>query len=125
MTVRTSSPEDRPVSDYVEQLPEPRRGRIAQLYAAARALAPDATEGVKYAMPGLVLSGKGFVSIMSTKKHIGIYPYSGSVVQAFAAELAQLGIPTTTGAIQLRDSVDLPPDLFTRILTARLAELGG
>ena len=112
------------VTDYVAGLPEPRRSTIAAIYAAARALAPEAAEGVRYAMPALVLDGKGLVSVMSTKKHIGIYPHSGSVVQEFADRLRDLGIGTTKGAIQLPDGVTLPSDLLEEILRARLVELG-
>ena len=75
-------------------------------------------------MPALVVAGK-FLAIMSTSKHIGLYPCPANVVQAFAAELAALGIPTTRGAIQLPDDVDLPVGLLTRIVTMRLGEVGG
>ncbi len=116
-------PSDHPVDDYVASLPEARRDRIAGLYAVARGVAPEATEGLRYGMPALIVAGKGVLAIMSTAKHIGIYPYSGTVVQAFAAELAALGIPTTKGAIQLPEAVDLPTDLLTRIVTTRLGEV--
>jgi uncharacterized protein YdhG (YjbR/CyaY superfamily) len=116
--------ESTPVTDYVAGLPESRRRTIAAIYAAARVLAPDATEGVRYAMPALVLDGKGLLSVMSTKKHIGIYPHSGSVVQDFADRLRELGIGTTKGAIQLPDGVTLPSGLLDEVLRARLRELG-
>ncbi|MFN8099587.1 MAG: DUF1801 domain-containing protein [Dermatophilaceae bacterium] len=119
------APSDHPVVDYLASLPESRRARITGLYAVARGVAPEATEGLKYGMPALVVAGKGVLAIMSTSKHIGLYPYSGNVVQAFAAELAALGIPTTKGAIQLPDDVDLPAGLLTRIVTMRLGEVGG
>lgn len=112
------------VTAYVAALPEPRRTTITNIYAEARALAPDAVEGMKYAMPALVVGGKGLLSVMSTKKHIGIYPYSGTVVQQYADRLGNLGIPTTKGAIQLPDDVELPRDLLVDIVRSRLAELG-
>lgn len=114
----------RPVSDYLAALPEPRRTTMAALYQRTRELAPEATEGITYAMPALVVGGKGLLSVMSTKKHIGIYPHSGTVVQQFAGRLAELGVATTKGAIQLPDDVALPGDLLDDILRARLAELG-
>lgn len=123
--METTAQSDHPVAAYLATLPEPRRARITEMYAVARGVAPDSTEGLKYAMPALVVAGKGVLAIMSTAKHIGIYPYSGNVVQAFAVELADLGIPTTKGAIQLPDDVDLPAELLTRIVTTRLGEVGG
>lgn len=118
------APSGSPVSDYVARLPEPRRSRVTALYAVARAAARESSEGLSYAMPALVSArGKGVLAIMSTAKHIGLYPFSGNVVHAFAAELKGLGIPTTKGAIQLPDNVDLPAELLTRIVTARIREL--
>lgn len=112
-----------PVTQYLQGLTEPRRERIESLYATARALAPDAVEGMKYAMPALVLNGKGLVSVISTKKHVGLYPYSSALVAQFAAELEALGVSTSKGAIQIPDHVELPAELVTRIIQARVAEL--
>lgn len=112
-----------PVQEYLAHLPQPRRGRIEAIYARARALVPEATEGVKYAMPALVIGGRGLISVMSTKNHIGIYPYSGSVVAQFVDRLSDVGVPVTKGAIQLPDGVDLPVALLDEIVQARLDEL--
>lgn len=120
----THSPADRPVQDHLAGLDGVRAERVARVYRLARALAPDAVEGVKYAMPALVVGGLGLVSARSTRHHVGIYPYSGSVVGQFADELAALGVPTTKGAIQWGDGVDLPDELLARVVAARLTELG-
>lgn len=115
---------DTPVLDYVASLSEPRRSRVEEAYAIARDLAPHATEGVTYSMPALIIAGKGLLSVMSTKKHIGIYPYSGSVVGESASALRELGIGTTKGAIQLPDGVELPVGVLRDVVRARLRELG-
>ncbi|WP_370890252.1 iron chaperone [Janibacter sp. GXQ6167] len=114
---------EQPVTDYVADLPEPRRGRVEAIYATARRLAPEAVEGMKYAMPALVVGGKGYVAVMSTKKHIGLYPFSSGVVGEFADDLAALGIATTKGAIQIPDEVPLPSELLEQILAARLRQI--
>lgn len=109
-----------PVDDYIDSLDEPRRSRVSEIYALARAAAPDAVQGTKYAMPALVLDGLGIWSVMSTKKHVGIYPYSGSVIDRYRDELLSRGITTTKGAIQLPDDVDVPTDILRAILDDKL-----
>ncbi len=118
-----SSAPEQPVSAYLADLPEPRRTRVATIYETARHLAPEAVEGMKYAMPALVVRDKGYVAVMSTKKHVGIYPFSGVVVRQFGDDLAACGIPTTKGAIQLPDDIALPVELLEEILTARLRQI--
>ena len=108
---------------YVEGIPEPRRTTIASIYATARRLAPEAVEGTKYAMPTLIVRDQGYLAVMSTAKHIGLYPFSGGIVGQFADELAALGIATTKGAIQLPDDVPLPDEMLERILIARLRQI--
>lgn len=113
-----------PIADYLATLPADRAMRIGAIYHLARDLAPDATEGMKYAMPALIIDGKGFVSVMSTKKHVGLYPYSGSVVSQFADLLGAQGISTTKGAVQIPDAVEVPVELLAQLLRARLLQLG-
>ncbi|MBC9957803.1 iron chaperone [Yimella sp. cx-51] len=114
-----------PIADYLETLTPFRAERIHAIYEVARNTAPEATEGVKYAMPALVFDGKGLLSVMSTKKHIGIYPYSSSVVEQLAEPLAALGVSTTKGAIQEPDSVVLPTEVVESIVRARLEQIRG
>lgn len=109
-----------PVDDYLATLSGERRDRIEAIYALAREAAPDAVQGVKYAMPALVRGGVGIWSVMSTAKHVGIYPYSGSVLDPYRDELAQRGIATTKGAIQLPDDVPVPVDILRKVLRDKL-----
>jgi uncharacterized protein YdhG (YjbR/CyaY superfamily) len=113
------------VGDYVEALPDPVRERIRDAYAVAREQVPDAEETLKYAMPALALEGAGVISIMSTRKHIGVYPYSSETV---ARVLTGDGLPgvigSTKGSLHFALDAPLPPEAIRAIVAARLAELG-
>lgn len=109
------------VSDYLETLTEPTRGRIAALYDDVRRLAPEATEGVSYGMPSLLYRGKGLFSAMSTKKHIGVYPYGN--LGELAADVTEAGLGSTKGAVHLREGEVLPPGLLARLVERRIAQI--
>jgi uncharacterized protein YdhG (YjbR/CyaY superfamily) len=109
------------VENYLADLAEPERSRIAEIYLTARSLVPEAVEGVSYGMPALLYKGKGLLAVMSTKKHIGVYPF---------ANLAELdpgaidaGLETTKGSIHLGAAQVLPSDLLERLLLRRVARI--
>jgi uncharacterized protein YdhG (YjbR/CyaY superfamily) len=109
------------IENYVASLPEPVRSRVAEIYSEARALVPEATEGVSYAMPALLYRGKGLLAVMSTKHHIGIYPFGNLAELGEAATTAGLG--TTKGSIHLRDGQRLPDGLLEQLLTRQVNRL--
>lgn len=109
------------ITDYLATLDEPVRGRIAALYAEARALVPDAEEGLSYGMPSLLYRGKGLLSVMSTKRHIGLYPY-GNIAE-FAEEVTAAGLGSTKGSIHLTDGETLPQGLLPKLLERRVRQI--
>ncbi|MCH4209948.1 iron chaperone [Bifidobacterium sp.] len=114
------------VADYIEQLVaggDPRAETVAGLYRDVRALVPSAAEGRSYGMPALVVRGKASISVVATAKHVGVYPYSGTSLDAVRGALRSAGIPTTKGAIQLPNDTPLPSGLLERLIEARLQEI--
>lgn len=109
------------VSDYVAALPESVRGRVSEIYDHARALVPVAEEGVSYGMPALLYHGKGLISVMHTKKHIGVYPFSNLGDLAINVESAGLG--STKGSIHLLAGQSLPAELLDCFLYRRVAQI--
>lgn len=109
------------VENYVANLAEPERSRIAEIYAYARNLVPGAVEGTSYGMPALLYKSKGLIAVMSTKNHIGIYPF-GNLAE-FAEAAASAGLETTKGSIHLRDGQRLPDDLLEQLLLRRVGQL--
>jgi uncharacterized protein YdhG (YjbR/CyaY superfamily) len=111
------------VSNYVSELPEPARSQIADIYAQARTLVPEATEGISYAMPALLYKGKGLLAVMNTKKHIGIYPF-GNVAE-FAVAMADAGLTGTKGSIHVHAEQTLPAPLLNALVLRRKAQIDG
>jgi uncharacterized protein YdhG (YjbR/CyaY superfamily) len=109
------------VENYIASLAEPERSRIAEIYAYARNLVPGAVEGTSYGMPALLYKSKGLIAVMSTKNHIGIYPF-GNLAE-FAEAAAGAGLETTKGSIHLRDGQRLPDDLLEQLLLRRVTRL--
>jgi uncharacterized protein YdhG (YjbR/CyaY superfamily) len=109
------------IEDYVTGLPEPARSRVAELYSQARAIVPDATVGVSYAMPALLYKGKGLLAVMNTKHHIGIYPFGNLAELGEVATVA--GLETTKGSIHLRDGQSLPAGLLEQLLVRQVNRL--
>jgi uncharacterized protein YdhG (YjbR/CyaY superfamily) len=109
------------VEHYVATLAEPERSRIAEIYGFARASVPEAVEGLSYGMPSLLYKGKGLISVMSTKKHIGVYPF-GNLAE-LAEDVTGAGFETTKGSIHLRDGQRLPSDLLEKFLLRRVARI--
>jgi uncharacterized protein YdhG (YjbR/CyaY superfamily) len=109
------------VSDYLRNLTSPNRDVLERVVAIARELAPDVEEGTSYGMPALLLNGKGFLSVLETKKHLALYPYSGRVLPQLAAELD--GFSWSPGTLRFSAANPVPEDLLRRILKLRLAEM--
>lgn len=113
------------VEDYVAGLPSPARELIRDAYAVVRDIVPDVVETLKYGMPALALDGKGVISIMHTKKHIGVYPYSADVVAQVLADGDLPGvIGSTKGSLHFPLDSPLPPETIRSIVQARLTEIG-
>lgn len=109
------------VAEYVASLPEPVRSRVAEIYSEARSIVPEATDGVSYAMPALLYKGKGLLAVMSTKKHIGIYPFGNLAELGEVATAAGLG--TTKGSIHLGSGQSLPAGLLGQLLLRKVRRI--
>ena len=54
---------------------------VQQVRAQIRALLPEASEAISYAMPTCKINGKNIVHFAGYKQHIGIYPGSQVVAE--------------------------------------------
>jgi uncharacterized protein YdhG (YjbR/CyaY superfamily) len=111
------------VDDYLSSLEEPRRTVVATLYAAVTDAVPETEQGTSYGMPALLYRGKPLVSVMSAKKHLSLFPFSGDVVAQFTDELADFD--SAKGTIRFQPDHPLPADLAVRVVEARRAQIDG
>lgn len=109
------------VTDYLAARAGENQKALEHVIAVAREVAPDVTEGESYGMPALLYRGKGFIAAMEAKQHLGLYPFSGSVLPSLAAELG--GFEWSPGALQFTAEHPVPDDLLRRILAERKSQI--
>lgn len=109
------------VTEYLQAISGPNREALERVVAIARELAPEAEEGTSYGMPALIQDGKGLLSVLETKKHLALYPFSGQILPQLEDELGMFSWAPGTLRFTARNPV--PDALVRRILELRLAEI--
>jgi uncharacterized protein YdhG (YjbR/CyaY superfamily) len=111
------------IDDYLAGLEPADRATVERVYRiAADTVGADETEqGTSYGMPALLFRGKPLIAVMRTKKHIGVYPFSGLVPEAVVAHLD--GFEHDKGTIRFQPDHPLPDDAIVAIVDARRAEI--
>ena len=79
---------------------------------------PDAVEVISYGMPAFELDGVVIAGVLANKKHVGYYPFSGSILKLFPEELAKYS--TTMSAIHVPIDKPLPKGLLKKLIKARI-----
>lgn len=115
--------QSKPVTDYIAEQPEPQKSAIKRVYDTARQIAgsKNTEESVNYGMPCLRYKGLALVSVMNTKNHIGLYPYSGFPAAEMGGKLK--GFSVSPGTIRFTADKPLPDDLLTEIIATRIQEI--
>jgi uncharacterized protein YdhG (YjbR/CyaY superfamily) len=109
------------VDDAIAEAPEPARSALQHVVDVARAVAPDAVDGVSYGMPALKVSGKALIGVVAAAKHLSVFPFSPSAIDAVREDLA--GWSLSKGTIRFTPDHPLPDDVVERLVRARLAEI--
>lgn len=109
----------RTIDEYIATFPEEIQARLAAVRATIKAAAPGAEERISYQMPTFVLNGY-LVYFAAWKNHIGFYPASSGVPEAFKEELSRY--ESGKGTVKFPFSQPLPLELITRIVEFRVAE---
>jgi uncharacterized protein YdhG (YjbR/CyaY superfamily) len=109
------------IDDYIGQFEPAIANELERIYSIAKILLPGCQETISYAMPTLKYKGKSILGFYVHKNHIGIYPFSGSVISKIK-ELENYG--TTKGAIHEKFDQLLPDDLIKTIVRERMKQAG-
>jgi uncharacterized protein YdhG (YjbR/CyaY superfamily) len=109
------------VDDYLAGLDPTDAVVIAHIYDVARGIVPEAEQGMAYGMPGLTYRGKGLLTLMRAKKHIGLYPNSGGVLHELADQLGDFEFDK--GTLRFQPAAPPSDELVQLIVTARRAEI--
>ncbi len=112
------------VEAYLSRLPDDQRAALQKLRATLRALLPDHSECLSYAMPGFRQpgpKGKMVAGYAAFAKHLGLYPHSGSVMPLLNEDCK--GFKTSKSGVLFTPSTPLPDALVAKIVQTRQTEL--
>lgn len=112
------------VDEYLESLEPDDRAVVSHVFDVVRNAVPEVEQGKSYGMPALLYRGKALISVMRTKKHIGLYPFSGRVPEVVAHSLGGADVlDYDKGTIRFQPEHPLPDDTIRAIVAARVAEI--
>jgi len=106
------------IDDYLKRIEPSKKKALARIRALAREVVPSAEESISYGMPTLKYQGKPFLGFDAHKNHIGIYPYSGHVIEKLKDDLR--GYQLTKGAIQVPLDEPIPKTKLRKVIALRL-----
>ena len=109
----------RSIDEYIATFPEDVQSLLQAVRATIKAAAPNAEERISYQMPTFVLNGY-LVYFAAWKNHIGFYPASSGVPEAFKEELSRYA--SAKGSLKFPFNEPLPLELISRIVEYRVAE---
>jgi uncharacterized protein YdhG (YjbR/CyaY superfamily) len=107
------------VDDYIAQFPEDVQKILVKIRAVIQEAAPGAEEKISYQMPGYHLNG-GLVWFGAYKHHIGFYPITPAISDAFQAELT--AYRGTKSAIHFPLDQPVPYDFIAKLVKVRVDE---
>jgi uncharacterized protein YdhG (YjbR/CyaY superfamily) len=112
------------VTDYLDGIDDAaRRAELRRLVDTARRIVPDAEEGMGYGMPALRYRGKPLLAVVSAAKHLSLFPFSGSIVEALADDLD--GYSVSKGTIRFDVDRPLPDSVVEKVVRMRVDEIEG
>ena len=109
------------VDDYLAELDPADAAVVSRVYDVVREAVPETEQGKSYGMPALLCRGKALISVMRTRKHFAVYPFSGSVPARVADALQ--GFDHDKGTIRFQADRPLPDDAIRAVVGARVAEI--
>jgi uncharacterized protein YdhG (YjbR/CyaY superfamily) len=110
------------VDAYLAALPTAQARALGDLRAVVAARLPGHIECLSYAMPGFRqagLKGRMVVGYAAFKRHLGLYPHSGSVIPRIDCT----PFKTSRSGVLFTPEHPLPAALVHKIIDLRLVEL--
>jgi uncharacterized protein YdhG (YjbR/CyaY superfamily) len=106
------------IDDYLEKIEPSKKKALERIRVLAKEVVPGAEEVISYGMPTLKYKGEPFLGFDAHKNHIGIYPYSGHIIETLKDELS--GYRSTKGAIQVPLDDPISKTTLRKVINARL-----
>ena len=108
------------VSVHYQKAPQPHRAIMFEMRKRILKVVPDAEEVISYGMPAFKVHGHVVAGLLANKNHVGYYPFSGSVLANFSAELQRYSY--TKSALHIPLDKPLPQTLITKLIKARISQ---
>jgi uncharacterized protein YdhG (YjbR/CyaY superfamily) len=106
------------IDDYLSTVEAPKREALERIRTLAKTIVPGAEDAIVYGMPTLTYQGKPLLGFAAHKNHLGLYPYSGEVIEMLRDELQGYGM--SKGAIRLPLDKPIPEKLIARVIACQL-----
>lgn len=109
------------IDDYFKKVDNAHKTDLERIRTIAKLVVPEAKEVISYNMPTLMYHGKPFLGFDIHKHHIGIYPFSGQVIENMKDQFG--GLKCSKGAIQVPFEHPISETLLKKIITCRLKQI--
>ena len=109
------------IDDYLTTVEPSKRKELERIRALAKQTVPGAEEAIVYGMPTLKYQGKPLLGFDTHTHHIGIYPYSGQVVETLKDRLHDCSF--SKGAIRVPLDHPISEEMLKQIIHLRLKEI--
>ena len=110
------------VTSYIEAQDEPKRSTLLAVRQSILEIEPSLEQVIAWNSPQFKYKGKYAVGLCAFKNHLTFSPQSAEVMAAHADDLAEYVV--SKSSFQFAVDQPLPKSLLTKLLKARLAELG-
>jgi uncharacterized protein YdhG (YjbR/CyaY superfamily) len=108
------------VRAHYQAAPTPHKETMLEMRRRILEIFPDAVEVVSYGMPAFKVDDRIVAGLLANKKHVGYYPFSGSILKLFPDELADFS--KTISAIHVPVDKPLTKTLMKKLIKARLTQ---
>ena len=109
------------IDDYLTKVEPSKRKELERIRTLAKKSVPSAEEAIVYGMPTLTYQGKPFLGFDARKNHIGIYPYSGQVIEDLKDQLHEYGF--YKGAIRVPLDHPISEEMLKQLIDHRLRQI--
>ena len=109
------------IDDYLTKVELSKRRELERIRTLAKKIVPNAEEAMSYGMPTLKYQGKPFLGFDAHKNHIGIYPYSGQVIEELKDQLREYTV--SKGAIRVPLDHPISEEMLEQIIQHRLKQI--
>jgi uncharacterized protein YdhG (YjbR/CyaY superfamily) len=106
------------IDEYLKKIEPSKKKALERIRVLAKDVVPSAEEAISYGMPTLTYKGESFLGFDAHKNHIGIYPFSGHIIETLKDELREYR--TTKGAIQVPLDNPIAKSTLRKVINARL-----